>query len=211
MRLTIGIWSAVGAALLGCAAAPAHGEGTAARDIERVLRKSFSGVTPDDWNARVKQDATQAACSRYRNQPPPKVAEKIAASARSDLRYPGDGVLIGDWKAGEQLAQIGTGGQISKLNPEAPEAPRGGNCYACHTMAPEEVAAGTLGPSLKRYGKLKGTSSEAARTLYQKIYNAQAFVPCSVMPRFGHNGWLTPKQIADVVAYLLDPESPVNK
>ncbi|MEO8136346.1 MAG: sulfur oxidation c-type cytochrome SoxX, partial [Betaproteobacteria bacterium] len=31
------------------------------------------------------------------------------------------------------------------------------------------------------------------------------------MPRFGHNGILTEKQIKDVVALLLDPESPVNK
>ena len=126
MRLTIGIWSAIGAALLGCAAATAWAD-DAARDIERVLRKSFSGVTPDEWDARVKQDATQAACSRYRNRPRPKIAEKIAASARSHIRYPDDGVLIGDWKAGERLASIGTGGQISKLNPEARDAPRGGS------------------------------------------------------------------------------------
>jgi len=31
------------------------------------------------------------------------------------------------------------------------------------------------------------------------------------MPRFGHNGWLTPEQVADLVAFLLDAESPVNK
>jgi sulfur-oxidizing protein SoxX len=31
------------------------------------------------------------------------------------------------------------------------------------------------------------------------------------MPRFGHNGVLTEQQIADVVALLMDPNSPVNK
>jgi sulfur-oxidizing protein SoxX len=31
------------------------------------------------------------------------------------------------------------------------------------------------------------------------------------MPRFGHNGILTEQQIKDVVALLMDPESPVNK
>ena len=31
------------------------------------------------------------------------------------------------------------------------------------------------------------------------------------MPRFGHNGILTEEQIKDVVALLLDPQSPVNK
>jgi len=46
---------------------------------------------------------------------------------------------------------------------------------------------------------------------YEQIFNVQAFYPCSMMPRFGHNGWLTPQQIADAVAFLLDPQSPVNK
>ena len=31
------------------------------------------------------------------------------------------------------------------------------------------------------------------------------------MPRFGHSGILTEAQIKDVVALLMDPESPVNK
>ena len=211
MHLAIGLWSAVGAALVGCTAVPASADDAAARLAEQVLRKSLSGATSEQWNTRVKQDATQAACSKFRNQPPPQIAAEIASRARSAVRYPQNAVLIGDWRAGEQLASIGTGGQISSLNPEAPSTPRGGNCYACHMLAPTEVAAGTLGPSLTGYGKRYGTAPDAAKTLYQKIYNAQAFVPCSVMPRFGHNGWLTPEQIADIVAYLLDPASPVNK
>ena len=31
------------------------------------------------------------------------------------------------------------------------------------------------------------------------------------MPRFGANGVLTREQIGDVMAYLLDPQSPVNR
>jgi sulfur-oxidizing protein SoxX len=31
------------------------------------------------------------------------------------------------------------------------------------------------------------------------------------MPRFGHNGILSEEQIRDVVALLMDPESPVNQ
>jgi sulfur-oxidizing protein SoxX len=31
------------------------------------------------------------------------------------------------------------------------------------------------------------------------------------MPRFGHNKFLTIEQIKDVLAFLMDPESPVNK
>jgi len=36
-------------------------------------------------------------------------------------------------------------------------------------------------------------------------------LPCSQMPRFGHAKFLSEEQIKDVVAYLYDPESPVNK
>jgi L-cysteine S-thiosulfotransferase len=36
-------------------------------------------------------------------------------------------------------------------------------------------------------------------------------VPCSNMPRFGSNKVLDEQQIKDVMAYLFDPESPVNK
>jgi sulfur-oxidizing protein SoxX len=37
------------------------------------------------------------------------------------------------------------------------------------------------------------------------------YFPCSNMPRMGHNGYLTPEQITHVVAYLVDPQSPVNR
>jgi sulfur-oxidizing protein SoxX len=178
---------------------------------EQVVRESFAGATPAEWKARLTQDETQALCSRYRNAPPPEIAEKITAEAQTSMRYPEDGKLLGDWKAGEKLASIGTGGHIGTLQPDPPGRQRGGNCYACHALAPKEVAAGNLGPSLTNYGKRRGDSPETAKYVYEKIYNAQAFFPCSLMPRFGHNGWLTPKEIADAVAFLLDPESPVNK
>jgi sulfur-oxidizing protein SoxX len=31
------------------------------------------------------------------------------------------------------------------------------------------------------------------------------------MPRLGSSGYLTPDQITHVVAYLIDPQSPVNR
>jgi sulfur-oxidizing protein SoxX len=43
------------------------------------------------------------------------------------------------------------------------------------------------------------------------VYNAHAYFPCTNMPRFGANGFLNKDQITDVMAYLLDPESPVNQ
>jgi sulfur-oxidizing protein SoxX len=185
--------------------------GAAASDLESVVRRSFSGATPEQWRERLEQDEVQAACSKHRNQPPPEVALRILESQGAAVRYPEDGRLMGDWREGAKLAAIGTGGHIGRIQPDPPDRRRGANCYACHALAPEEVAAGTLGPSLTGYGRQRGTAPEVVEQTYRKIYNAQAYFPCSSMPRFGHNGWLTPRQIADAVAFLLDPESPVNR
>ena len=87
----------------------------------------------------------------------------------------------------------------------------GGNCYNCHQIAPKELSYGTVGPSLFHFGKLRGNTSEMQKYAYSKIYNAKAYNLCSEMPRFGHVGALNEKQIKDLVALLLDPESPVNK
>ena len=196
---------AAGAVLLAIAC------GAAAVDLESVLRRSFGSASPEQWRDRLEQDDVQAACSMYRNQPPAEVATRILESQGAAVRYPEDGRLMGDWREGARLAAIGTGGHIGRIQPDPPDRRRGSNCYACHALAPEDVSAGTLGPSLTGYGKRRGNSPEVVTQTYRKIYNAQAYFPCSSMPRFGHNGWLTPRQIADAVAFLLDPESPVNR
>lgn len=179
--------------------------------VEQAMHDSFRSATPDEWRTRLDQDEVQRLCSRYRNDPPPEVAARITELSGSEYRYPKDGKLLGDWKNGEKLASSGRGGHIGKIHPDPPGRKKGGNCYACHQLAKSEVAAGNLGPSLSHYAERRGTSAQAVRFVYQKIYNAQAFFPCSHMPRFGHNDWLTPEEIADTVAFLLDPESPVNK
>ena len=189
----------------------ADGTDAVIQRTEQVVRESFTTATPEQWKTRLAQDQTQAWCSRYHNAPPPDIAASIVADALGSFRYPESGRLLGNWKEGEKLASIGTGGHIGRLQPDPPDRKRGGNCYACHALAATEIAAGTLGPSLTGYGKLRGNSPEAIKFVYEKIYNAHATFPCSLMPRFGHNAWLTPEQIADTVAFLLDPDSPVNK
>lgn len=185
--------------------------GDATARAEEVWRKSFSSASPEEWAARLAQDEVNALCSKHRNNPPPEVAARIIELSQASLELPEDSKLMGDWKEGEKLASIGTGGHIGRIQPDRAGTRRGGNCYACHAIAKKEIAAGNLGPSLSNYAKVRGTSPEAVRYVYAKIYNAQAFVACSSMPRFGHNRWLTPKEIADAVAFLLDPESPVNQ
>ena len=158
---------------------------------------------------RLDQDDVQAACSRYQSadKMPKDVAEALEQAQQKTIRYPADGQLVGDWKAGEAIAQSGVGKQFN----DDPSRPAGGNCYACHQLSKQEVAFGTIGPSLLNYGKIRGNSEEIKRYTFGKVYNSEAFSACSLMPRFGHNGILTEKQIKDVVALLLDPESPVNK
>ena len=179
--------------------------------VEKVMRNSFTGATPEHWKSRLEQDEVQAYCSRFRNSPPPEVVERIVELSNRNFRYPADGKLLGDWAKGERLASSGKGGHIGTIRPDPPGRKRGANCYACHALARSELSAGNLGPSLTDYGKQHGTSPATIRLVYQKIYNAQAFYPCSQMPRFGHNEWLTPEEVADAVAFLLDPQSPVNQ
>lgn len=46
---------------------------------------------------------------------------------------------------------------------------------------------------------------------YDMIYNPHTYFACTNMPRMGAGGVLSQQQIADIMAYLFDPESPVNK
>jgi L-cysteine S-thiosulfotransferase len=203
----IGIGLVVGLALvpIGCAVAPSNDE-IAAQSVA-MLRASFK-ATGQAGLDRLNQDETQRACSELAGKAPSKeTAERIEKLNLATIRYPSDGKLLGDWKNGEKIAQEGRGKQFS----DDPTGPVGGNCYACHQLTPQELAYGTIGPSLYQFGKLRGFGVDTQRYAYGKIFNADAFAACSNMPRFGHNGILTEQQIKDVTALLMDPESPVNK
>ena len=78
-------------------------------------------------------------CSRYRNQPPPSVAQRILELSGKEYRYPASGELLGNWKNGEKLAPSGKGGHIGTIQPDPPGRERGANCYACHALAPTEL------------------------------------------------------------------------
>jgi sulfur-oxidizing protein SoxX len=158
---------------------------------------------------RLDQDEVQKLCSQYHgdNPLPKDVAERLEKAQLATIKYPADGKYMGDWKGGERIAQTGVGMQYS----DDPKNPAGGNCYACHQLSKAEVSYGTIGPSLYNFGKLRGFTSDMQKYAYGKVYNPEAFSACSSMPRFGHQHILTEKQIQDVVALLMDPESPVNK
>ena len=78
-------------------------------------------------------------------------------------------------------------------------------------MAPAELAFGTLGPPLDRYGALRGRSEPILKYTWTRLWNSHAYNACSHMPRFGDAGILSEQQLKDVMAYLFDPASPVNQ
>lgn len=161
---------------------------------------------------RLQQDTIQKACSDLMgNNVDRKTATEVTEQARATLTLPEGGIKLGDWEKGEELARSGYGFRVGHRTDDHTSRQPGGNCYACHQMDPEEPTFGTLGPSLKGYGKIRGTSEATLKYTYEVIYNPHLYFPCTHMPRFGHNEFLTQNQISDVMAYLLDPDSPVNQ
>jgi sulfur-oxidizing protein SoxX len=174
---------------------------------DAVVKSSWHNVS-DGMRGRLVQDEAQQICSAGRDNPSKETINRAEALAKAvPVVLPKDGNMMGDWKKGEALAQSGFGQRVGDSTSRA----NGGNCYACHQLTKKELSYGTLGPSLLGYGKVRGYSAEMVKYTYQKIYNPQIYSGCSNMPRFGHNGVLTPEQIADAVALLLDPKSPVNQ
>ncbi|MDW8312743.1 MAG: sulfur oxidation c-type cytochrome SoxX [Burkholderiales bacterium] len=178
-------------------------------EVLAVMRESFkeSGIAKLD---RLTQNELQAACTaanRARKDLDPATRERLQKAALESVKYPSDGKYLGDWKRGEQIAQSGRGLQFT----DGPNTVNGGNCYACHQLTKEEISFGNIGPSLYNYGKLRGQSEAILKYTWARIWNSHAFNACANMPRFGDAGILTEAQIKDVMALLLDPESPVNK
>jgi len=176
-----------------------------AREVQDIHLRDFhtKGIVKKDT---VAQDALQRLCTVTNDRPSTEIAKQIEADQMKTIVFPAGG-MMGDWKRGEDLAQSGRGMTFS----DAAGTPNGGSCYNCHQMAAKEISYGTLGPSLQGFGKTRGAGAETQKYVYGKIYNAKAYSACSQMPRLGFSGTLTEQQIKDLVAYLLDPASPVNQ
>ena len=194
------------AAVLLMAGSAAAEERPAQAVIDAYIKSTF-GKASAEWQARIKPDESLAVCNTTRNNPSSAESEAMLKRESARVVYPADGKFLGDWKKGYRVANNGRGGQFS----DPAGTISGGNCFACHQLDPKEVSYGTLGPSLAAYGKDRKYDPETIKDAYTKNYNSMAVVPCSNMPRFGVNKVLDEQQIKDVMAYLFDPESPVNK
>ena len=198
--------------VIGCASAPTAAElDTQAR---AMIKNSFQakGIAGMD---RLDQDAVQAACSSP-TPPDEAVTRRIESAEFAAIRWPEGGRYIGDWKVGEKLAQNGRGMTWSDVSTDP--ATNGAQCYNCHQISKQEISYGTIGPSLYNYGKIRGVkdlSDPASAPIIQytwgKLWDSKAYAACSTMPRFGHGKLLNEQQLRDVMALLLDPQSPVNQ
>jgi len=176
-----------------------------AQDVEKVLKRDFKARGQATMD-RVLPDALQRVCNETNDRPPAELAKTLEADQMKTIAFPA-GSLIGSWQNGERIAQGGRGLTWS----DKPGGPNDGSCYNCHQLSPKEASFGTLGPSLYRFGAVRGNGPEIQKYVYGKIYNAKAYNLCSQMPRLGYSGTLTEAQIKDLVGLLLDPASPVNQ
>ena len=191
--------------LAGALVAPLALAEPTAREVQDIHLRDFhtKGIVKKEAAA---QDAVQRICTVTNDRPSAEIAKQLEADQLKTIVFPA-GSLMGDWKRGEDIAQSGRGMTFS----DAAGTPNGGSCYNCHQIAVQEISYGTLGPSLQGFGKTRGVGAEVQKYVYGKIYNAKAYNACSQMPRLGWSGTLTEQQIKDLVAYLLDPGSPVNR
>jgi sulfur-oxidizing protein SoxX len=201
MRLASAGILAASAALLASCAMPQRDYRP---DAQAMMKRDFHarGIATME---RLNEDAVQAACNKYRDDPPKDVTDKLQKEQAATIKWPADGRLLGDWRSGEKIAQDGRGMTWSD------KGGGGGSCYNCHQIGPRESSFGTVGPSLYQFGKLRGYGADMQRYAYGKIYNAKAYNLCSQMPRMGYVGALTEQQLKDLTALLMDPASPVNQ
>ncbi|MEY4295060.1 MAG: SoxX protein [Pseudomonadota bacterium] len=205
---------AITLSIAGCASYSVYAPTSA--EVVSNLKASFTERGPAKLD-RLDQTSLQATCSEVAESGKDldkTTREKLEASVLASIPYPADGKYMGDWKEGEKIAQNGRGLQFS----DAVGAANGANCYACHQLSPTEISFGNQGPSLSKYGVIRGVKDPASKDseaivkyTWARIWNGHAFNACNGMPRYGDAGILTQAQIKDVMALLLDPASPVNK
>lgn len=176
-------------------------------EMLKLFKKDFTSKGAVIVERVMQQDGVQKFCSSLSDDASEESLANIRNSQLKTVKYPADNQYLGDWEAGNKIANNGKGGQFS----DAKDTVSGGNCYGCHKIAKEEIAYGTIGPSLYQYGKLRGSSDAIYKYTWEKIYNSQAYTACSSMPRFGHKGILDEQQMKDLMALLFDPSSPVNQ
>jgi len=205
--LKLSLFAAAALTFAGCASYP--DEATTRQMGEKMVFEAFS-ASPQHMK-RLEQDRSQLICSKIGGAALTQAeAAEIVKLARESVKLPASGKMVGDWKIGKNLAYDGAGDRIRDGKTENRKE-NGGLCQNCHALERGEINVGNVGPALTEYGKQRGNSEAIAKYTYEKIYNAWVYFPCSNMPRLGATSHLTPEQVAHMVAYLIDPQSSLNK
>ena len=213
--------AAAAALVAGCAGSGSTAGTPSSAELDALTQQIIKADFHDKGIVKVKNvftdDETISACNAADTAGKPlddATAKRLEALNMKTVQWPSDGKFLGSWKEGEKLAQSGRGLTFT----DTAKTPNGGNCYNCHQIDKKEISFGTIGPSLYHYGKLRGVKDPNApesRAMVEytwgKIWNSKAYSACSNMPRAGHMGIMTKSQVADLVALLLDPQSPVNQ
>jgi L-cysteine S-thiosulfotransferase len=215
-KVTFKITATVSAVTLLASCASTAMQGPSAAEVLATIKGSFAerGIAKLD---RLDQTEIQKVCSESLasgKEVPKATREKMEKTLYASIPYPADGKYTGDWREGEKIAQNGRGLQFS----DVAGVPNGANCYACHQLTPTEISFGNQGPSLMKYGTIRGVKDVASKDseaivkyTWARIWNTHSVNLCSNMPRFGDAGILSEQQVKHVMALLLDPQSPVNK
>ena len=175
--------------------------------VEQMMVSSFK-ATGIAGIERQTRDEVQKACSSP-TQPDRETMRRLEAAEMETIQWPANGDYWqgGDWEQGQRIALSGRGLTWT----DGPDTVNGGGCYNCHGLDPANESYGTIGPALHGYAKIRGDSEEIVKYTWGKLWNSKAYNACSDMPRNGFGGIRSEEQIRPVMAYLFDPNSPVNK
>jgi L-cysteine S-thiosulfotransferase len=151
----------VSSVLLLASCASTSMSGPSAAEVLASIKGSFAerGIAKLD---RLDQTEIQKVCSEALatgKEVPKATREKMEKELYASIPYPADGKYTGDWKEGEKIAQNGRGLQFS----DVAGVPNGANCYACHQLTPTEISFGNQGPSLMKYGTIRGVKDPASK------------------------------------------------
>ena len=205
--------SALAVSLIAVGAVAQTSHAAKEKAFQAAAKRSFFLNEPAEFNRL--NDPTLAVCNATKDSPSEKQVLAIMKRETQAIVYPKSGQLMGDWRKGKQWSEETHGGRIGVpgfRDADNPHHANGANCYACHAIDPNFPQAGNMGPPLVQYGALRPATPEIVKYTYDKVFNSKSMNPCSLMPRYGGNGrLLTPEQVADIVAFLMSPDSPVNK
>ena len=100
---------------------------------QKVVKESFHDKGIVKVDKVFAEDETVRACNAADVAGKPldtATAKRLEALNMKTIKWPANGKFLGDWKAGESLAQSGRGMTWT----DSATTPNGGNCYNCHQI-----------------------------------------------------------------------------